>query len=89
MNVAVYGSEEFDVLEIDPEMLVFGPAEVGRAHRNGPHFDDLNEDGFLDLLLHFHSRSTGIGAEDFEACLMGVTWEDLAAEGCDDVTPIE
>jgi len=88
MTVAVYGAEEFDVMDLDPDTLVFGPDEMERAHRNGPHFDDLDEDGFLDMLLHFHTASTGIGSDDVEACLMGETWDGLAAIGCDAVNPI-
>jgi len=87
LTVAVYGSEDLDVLDIDPGTLAFGPAAEGLAHQNGPHVDDLDTDGFLDLVLHFHTRSTGIAADDAEACLAGATWDGVPAEGCDAVDP--
>jgi len=58
------------------------------AAHSGLSLDDVDADGFLDMVLHYHSGSTGIGADDVEACLMGETWDGLPAEGCDAVTPI-
>lgn len=87
LPVAVYGSDDFDVTQIDPSTLAFGPGEAGLAHRNGPHFEDVNADGRLDLMLHFRMVSAGIGSDDVEACLKGFTWDGVAVEGCDGITP--
>jgi hypothetical protein len=83
--VAILGSDTFDVLDVDPDTLAFGPAGAFIAHKNGPHFEDVNDDGFEDLLAHFRTQETGIDSEDLDACL---TWENVDAtpfEACDDI----
>jgi hypothetical protein len=86
--VVLYGADDFDVTAVDASTLAFGPDEAEVAHRNGPHFDDVDGDGFLDLIVHHRMASTGIGDGDVEACLWGETLGGLPFEGCDDVTPV-
>jgi hypothetical protein len=86
--VVLYGADDFDVTEIDASTLAFGPGEAAVAPRNRPHFDDLDADGYLDLLVHHRIASAGIGRGDVEACLRGETLDGLAFEGCDGVTPV-
>jgi len=86
--VVLYGADDFDVTEVDVDTLAFGPGEAGVAHRNGPHLDDVDADGHLDLIIHHRMASTGIGSEDVEACLWGETLDGLEFEGCDAVTPV-
>jgi hypothetical protein len=86
--VVLYGADDFDVTEIDASTLAFGPGEAAVTRRNGPHFDDVDADGHLDLLVHHRIASTGIGSGDVEACLRGETLDGLAFEGCDAMTPV-
>jgi hypothetical protein len=86
--VLLYGEENFGVEAIDVDTLAFGPGEAGMAHRNGPHFDDFDGDGLLDMLVHHRVDDTEIAPDDFEACLTGETLDGLLFEGCDLVTPI-
>jgi hypothetical protein len=84
--VAILGSESFDVMDVDPDTLAFGPSGAGLAHSKGPHYDNVDGDGFTDLLAHFRTQDAGIGTTDPEACL---TWENddgTAFEACDDIT---
>ena len=90
--VAIYGSAEFDVTRVDGAQLGFGPmgaegAEL--AHKSGPHRDDLNDDGHLDLLLHFEVTKTGLSEDDDLACVHGgVIGANVSFEGCDGVNPV-
>ena len=76
------------VEEVEEKSLVFGPAGAGLSHRNGPHFDDIDGDGLLDLVAHHRIAETGIAANDIEACLVGETVDGQSFVGCDLVTPL-
>ena len=86
--VAILGSETFDVAGVNVGSLAFGvpfgvpPCCPGPAH--GGHLEDVNLDGFTDLVLHFPTQETGISAGDTEACLTGALLDGyLFEEGCD------
>jgi hypothetical protein len=84
--VAILGSDSFDVLDVDPGTLAFGPNAAFFAHtRNGPHFADVDDDGFEDLLAHFRTQETGIEWVHTEACLTWENMEGTPSEGCDDI----
>lgn len=80
--VAILGSEGFDVLEIDPATLAFGPGAAGIAHRNGPHEEEVDGDGFLDAVSHYRTRETGIAFGETQACISGRTRDGAAFLGC-------
>jgi hypothetical protein len=84
--LVLYGAEDFDVLEVDPESLGLGPAGAPPAHRNGPHAFDQDADGYLDLLIHHNVSAAELPADADEACLSGVTWSGVEFEACDHVT---
>jgi len=86
--VVLYGEVDFAVEDVDVETLAFGPDASAIAHRNGPHFDDIDGDGLLDMILHHRIADTGLTAYDVEACLTGQTIDGISFEGCDDVTPV-
>jgi hypothetical protein len=85
--VAIFGSEDFDVADIDVTRLTVGiddalPAIVGRRHR------DVNADGFPDLLSYFRIAETGIEIGDTEACLNGETLDGTPFSGCDTIRTV-
>jgi hypothetical protein len=86
--VVLYGEDDFAVEDADIDTLAFGPGGAGVAHRNGPHFDDIDGDGLLDMLVHHRVAEMGIALGDFETCLSGETMHGLMFEGCDRVTPV-
>jgi len=86
--VAILGSESFDVADVDVTTLAFGPSGASFAHLHGPHFEDLNGDGFTDLIAHYRTHETGIARGDAEACVSGKTLDGAPFEGCDAVRAV-
>lgn len=82
--VAILGSDSLDVNDINRSTLAFGPNEAAPAHKAGGHVEDVNGDGFPDLVSHY--KDTGIAKGDIQACVTGETNDGTALEGCDFVT---
>lgn len=89
--VAILGSDEFDVTEVDVTTLTFGPGAQVPAHDltdvfvYTDHLQDVNGDGFVDLVSHYVSGGTGITSGDTEACISGKTNDGINFMGCDSV----
>jgi outer membrane protein assembly factor BamB len=92
--VALLGSEEFDVTEVEPTTLRFGPGEAAPVHdlTNGwPYSDplrDVNRDGYTDLLVHFSTQESSIQCSDTEVTLTGQLIDGFFIEGTDTIRTV-
>ncbi len=85
--VALLGSADFDVADVDAASLAFGPNGAS-PRRMRVESRDVNEDGFGDLVARFRPRETGIAPGEEEACLSGETLDGVGFEGCDAVRTV-
>jgi hypothetical protein len=86
--VAILSSDTFDALQVDPKTVCFGreatPGVGDCTESPGKsHVEDVNNDGLLDLKLHYDVQETGIELGDDQACLTGQTFDGSDVEGCD------
>ena len=84
--VAVLGSTVFDATQIDYSTVKFGPDEALSVHDG--HVEDVNDDGYPDMVLHFNTQETGIVCGDTEATLTGATFGGIQFTGTDAVKTV-
>jgi parallel beta-helix repeat protein len=85
--VAILTTDAFDATTVDPLSVRFGPQGAMETHRRG-HFEDVNGDNRLDLVLHFTTLKTGIKCGDASALLTGMTVDGLMIEGADSIVTV-
>jgi hypothetical protein len=85
IEVAILTMDDFDAMTVDPSSVRFGPDSATEVHGEG-HIDDVDDDGDLDVVLHFNTQETGIECGDVEAWLTGETFDGQAIEGFDSVS---
>jgi hypothetical protein len=70
--VAVLGSVNFDATQVDFSTVGFGPGEASPVHDG--HVENVNGDGFADIVFHFKVRDAGIVCGVTNATLTGETF---------------
>jgi hypothetical protein len=85
--VVVFGSEALDVADLDVDSLRFGPGGAATAHDLmdpftwNEHLDDVNLDGFMDVMTHYRADESGIAPGDESADLLGLTLDGRPLKG--------
>jgi hypothetical protein len=85
LPVVVFGSEELDVSTIDLATLLLNGVALPEKN-NGKlfaSFDDEDDDGFLDLIMHFALQDLGIEAGMEELLISGSFLDGSEFEGSD------
>jgi hypothetical protein len=80
--VAILTTPSFEATTVDPMSVAFGPDGATESHGKG-HIEDADNDGDMDMVLHFKTQDTGIQCGDTEASLTGQTFEGQAIAGSD------
>ena len=73
--------------QFDSTTVVFEPGGASPVH-NG-HFENVNGDDFVDLVLHFKTQETGVACGVTDATLTGEIFEDDSITGIDAVKTAE
>ncbi len=83
--VAILGSSDFDLSQLDTATLTFGPGGAPVANR-GHQRRDVDGDGITDRVVHFDARSAGIECHDTLAFVHGETVGGEDVQGFDTLT---
>jgi PGF-pre-PGF domain-containing protein len=82
--VAILSTANFNATtRVNISSVRFGPWGANESHDKGHIDEDVNNDSFLDLVLHFDTQDTGIQCGDIQATLTGKTNDNLSFEGSD------
>lgn len=90
LPVAILGSANFNVADVDPMTVTLAGSSVVTKKNGLPMAseDDVNGDGFMDLVLHVSRADLQLTAADTEATLAGKTNGGMAFQGKDSVKVI-
>jgi hypothetical protein len=83
-QVALLGSATFDVRQVDPGSLRFGPKGAESAAAS---VEDFDSDGHADLVLRFGASESGAQPSQSSACLTGLRLDSIPFEGCGSLNP--
>lgn len=85
--VAILTTDGFDVQAVDCESVRFGPLGAYETHGKC-HYGDVDEDGDIDLMLHFRIKETGVVCSDTMMVLWGMTLDGFEFEAWDHITTV-
>jgi uncharacterized membrane protein len=89
--VAILGSDTLDIRNLDVTTLALGPDAAAPVHDLtkqslfADHLQDVDGDGFTDLVSHYRTQEAGISLNDAEACITGDLLDGTPFEGCDTI----
>jgi hypothetical protein len=88
ITVAILTSDTFDATQLDWETVRFGSSGATEKHHR-VHVRDADNDGDMDVVLHFKTRNTGILCGDPQATLTGETFGGAQFAGSDVIKTIK
>ena len=80
LPVALLSDDSFDATTVDPESITFGPGDATPVHLKEV---DVNDDGRVDLLMHFEMDATGIVVNTTTVTLNAKTGDGTRVSGSD------
>lgn len=85
--VAILSTTDFDApTEVDTESLTFGIlGDEGSLSFCNSSPEDVNDDGYDDIVCHFYTQMTGFECGDEGGILKGQTMDEILIEGSDSV----
>ena len=86
--VAILTTDTFDATQVDWESVLFGPEGATEVHERS-HIDDVDDDGDMDVVLHFYTQDTGIACSDTKATLTGQMFSGESFVGTDTIETLK
>jgi hypothetical protein len=86
--VAILGAADFDVTQIDPSTVQLEGLAVGargKSNKLMAHVEDINSDGFDDLVVQIEDVDGAFTSGSGVATLTGQLWDGTAIEGSDEI----
>ena len=86
--VAVLGSADFDATEIDPASVALedlAEKMVGKGNKLLTHIEDVNGDGFDDLVAQIQDQDGAFTGGSGTATVTGNLWDGTVFERTDDI----
>lgn len=89
--VAIFSTEDFDAMIIDPLTVTLAGASVRIKGKGTPQTsaEDVDGDGLLDLIVHVDTTALELTGNDTEAILEGQTFDGTSIRGVDTVRIIQ
>lgn len=89
--VAIFGTADFDATTVDPTTITLAGASVKLKGKGTPmaSFEDVNEDGILDIVVHVDTSALELSEEDIVAILVGKTFNGVIIRGEDTVRIVQ
>jgi hypothetical protein len=85
--VAVLTTVSFDATTVDPTTVRFGPGGT-EANAEKAALEDVDEDGDMDMILHFRTQDVLIQCRDTTASLTGETFYGQKIRGSDSIVTV-
>lgn len=85
--VAIFSTPDFDATNIDPITVTLAGASVKLKGKGTPmaSFEDVNGDGFDDIVVHVDTTAFELSLGDTDAVLEGETYDGVRIRGTDSV----
>jgi hypothetical protein len=85
--VAILTTDGFDAQAVDCASVRFGPLGAYETHGKC-HLEDVDEDGDIDMMLHFRRNETGVACGDTMMVLWGMTLDGFEFEAYDHIDTV-
>jgi hypothetical protein len=74
--VAILSTPDFDAATVDPKTVTLAGAPVKKKKKNKPmaSLEDVNKDGYVDMMVHIDTRQLDLNKGDTIAYLEGMTY---------------